>query len=419
MKSFCKMTKLSNIGGRADYISNPARQEQILAKSEPVDWKPYQEYERAHQMSSEPNNEGREMIIALPNAWAELTAQELAARAQCLAVAAVAKATDLQWAVHWNKDHTNLHMHVVFSERQKENNPGCWDRNIYLTDDGKVARRKADRARLPDGSVAPPIHRKGELKDGFTAKNTDYKSRRWLHEQKGKIRAELKRLGAVIDRDQLLHEYHEGKGAEAPAIRAKNIVIRANNDQIEQILAKYPSASLKQLKFAAMKAVNESAVLYTIPDGTDLYPFRVPMAKHKQIQEIKTLIQDLDTGSAQYASIQQDLNACSVLQVKKKKKLSRELDACADHNKELVKKAESLGVSVSNLVRLEDLKPSLNHLINDLILPPREKTPEPKKPSVHFKLEQVKAEIAQAKADRQPHERSRSTHTRSNEGPVL
>ena len=67
MNNFVRMSKLSNIVGRSDYISNPNRQENILAKSTSIDWKPYQEYERTHKKSSKANNEGRELIIALPN----------------------------------------------------------------------------------------------------------------------------------------------------------------------------------------------------------------------------------------------------------------------------------------------------------------------------------------------------------------
>lgn len=72
MKSFARVTKLSNIGGRADYITNEKKQEAILAKSEAVDWKPYRDFERANQRTATANNEGREMIIALPNEWAKL-----------------------------------------------------------------------------------------------------------------------------------------------------------------------------------------------------------------------------------------------------------------------------------------------------------------------------------------------------------
>lgn len=146
MKSFARVTKLSNIGGRADYITNEKKQEAILAKSEVVDWKPYQDFERANQRTATANNEGREMIIALPNEWSQLPPAELHARANTIAQTAVGKATDLQWAVHWNHARSNLHIHVIFSERQREKDAGRWDRDIYLTEDGKVARRRPGAA---------------------------------------------------------------------------------------------------------------------------------------------------------------------------------------------------------------------------------------------------------------------------------
>jgi hypothetical protein len=62
MKSYARVTKLSNIGGRADYITNEKKQEAILAKSEAVDWKPYRDFERANQRTATANNEGREML---------------------------------------------------------------------------------------------------------------------------------------------------------------------------------------------------------------------------------------------------------------------------------------------------------------------------------------------------------------------
>ena len=69
MQTFVRMSKLSDIVGRSDYISNPERQEDIVAAKCYADWKQYQAYERKHQRSNTPNNEGRELIIALPNEW--------------------------------------------------------------------------------------------------------------------------------------------------------------------------------------------------------------------------------------------------------------------------------------------------------------------------------------------------------------
>lgn len=236
MKSFARVTKLSNIGGRADYITNEKKQEAILAKSEVVDWKPYQNFERANQRTATANNEGREMIIALPNEWSQLPPAELHARANTIAQTAVGKATDLQWAVHWNHARSNLHIHVIFSERQREKDAGRWDRDIYLTEDGKVARRRADRAKNPDGTDKPPVHRKGEEKGGFTAKDKTYTTKSWLANTKERLKQTFtERWGVNIEKPDYLHQYHEGKGREAPAIRHKNEVIKSVNGRLKDL----------------------------------------------------------------------------------------------------------------------------------------------------------------------------------------
>lgn len=221
MQGFARMSKLTNIRGRADYISNPARQEHIVIQSAAVDWQPYHDYEQANRKSAKANNEGREIILALPNEWAALPHEDLSAMVAHLAQAAVGKSTDLQWAVHWNKEHTNLHAHIIFSERTRTAT-GVYDRDVYLTDDGKVARRKADRARDKDGNIKPPVHRKGEPKGGFSAKNPMYKDRKWLKSMKTDVYQLMEFFGATIDKPHPLHQYHEGKGSESAAIHKKN-----------------------------------------------------------------------------------------------------------------------------------------------------------------------------------------------------
>jgi hypothetical protein len=229
VKSFARVSKISNVGGRADYITNPKRQENIVATSEKIDWKPYQDFERNNQKTFTANNEGREVILAIPNEWSKLSENELKTRAQTLAVAAVGKETDMQWAVHWNKSKTNLHMHVLFSERQRCGEVGKYDRDIYLTEDGKVARTKAQRAKNADGSYKPPKHRKGEEKGGFTIKDTRYKHKSWAYDMKAAVDKAMQRFGVTIEPPAPLSQYHEGKGKDAPIIAQKNAAIRENN----------------------------------------------------------------------------------------------------------------------------------------------------------------------------------------------
>ena len=238
MQTFVRMSKLSDIVGRSDYISNPERQEHIvLARSYSADWKAYQEFERSHQKSSKANNEGRELIIALPNEWAQLSEIELASRMNDLAQQILPNKGAYQWAVHWNKSHTNLHVHLIFSERNRQySSSGVWDRDIYLTQDGKIARRKADRAVDRNGKVKPPVHRKGDPKDDgkpkFTPKDAKFKSKAWLEQTKALVADFYRKHGIQITEQGVLHQHHEGKGKDSAAIHVKNERIRHINDAL-------------------------------------------------------------------------------------------------------------------------------------------------------------------------------------------
>lgn len=240
MQFFMRMSKLSNIVGRADYISNPARQEHIVLARSYADWKPYQEFERTHRKSSKANNEGRELIIALPNEWGQLGEIELASRMNELAQQILPGKTEYQWAIHWNKAHTNLHVHLIFSERNRQyTSSGVWDRDIYLTQDGKVARRKADRAVDRNGKVKPPVHRKGEPKDAgkpsFSPKDTKFKNKKWLNSAKCTTILFLIKHGVVPEQYGVLHQHHEGKGSGAAKIQKTNADIRKFNQSFKQL----------------------------------------------------------------------------------------------------------------------------------------------------------------------------------------
>lgn len=300
MKSFARVTKLGNVGGRSAYVRDEKRQESILAESAPVDWKPYQEFERAHQRTDTANNEGREIVIALPNDWAELSRQELARRVQSLAVAAVGKETDMEWAVHWNQKRTNLHAHVIFSERTRDTAAGVYDRDVYHTADGKVARRKADRAKNPDGTDKPPVHRKGESKGGFTAKDTRYKSRSWLESAKERLQGQFRAYGVEIAPSGAFHEYHEGKGGAAAAIRAKNEIVRAQNKLFAEYRQKYPEVKESVLRRHFLQAMRRGEVTVVYRDKGSLKVGSLPLDKYRG--EFQTAAA-LDSAVAAYGEV--------------------------------------------------------------------------------------------------------------------
>lgn len=222
MYTYIRQTKLSNICGRSDYITNKTgkhKEEDIILVGGTVsDWKPYAHYEKEHQKSNEPNNQGRELIVALPNSWVNVLNRPLLnKRISALAEKLIGKATDYQYAVHWNAAHNNLHAHIIFSERtvlSQGRDSEVWDRDIYLTAEGKIARRKADRALDKDGNVKPPIHRKGEPKNlAFSVKDKKYKSKAWLDSIKTVVSREWTKplIGDKKHTTNYLHTLHEGK----------------------------------------------------------------------------------------------------------------------------------------------------------------------------------------------------------------
>ena len=259
MKFFARITKLNNISGRAAYITDDKKQEDIVAQSEKVDWKPYQDFEKNNQKSNSKNNEGREIIIALPNGWQFLSPDEQFEKFKKIAETAVGKKTDLQWAVHLNKADSkdpggrtrkidNLHLHVVFSERSLRNiaadnfkDVKCWDRDIYHTKDGKVARSKAERAKDEHGNIRPPVHRKGEPKVSqgkyeFSAKDTQYKSKAWVQGMKADVLAVFRDMGVNIESNDPVRQQHEGKGPVADKIRESNNAVKQVNAEINRVM---------------------------------------------------------------------------------------------------------------------------------------------------------------------------------------
>ena len=247
MYTYVRQTKLSNICGRSDYITNVTgkhKQEDVLLIGGPVsDWKTYADYEKSHQMSEEPNNQGRELTVALPNSWANLINRPLLrSRVAALAEKLIGKDTDYQFAVHWNTKKTNLHVHIIFSERRAVSEPQngkVWDRDIYLTAEGKVARRKADRAVDAQGNFLPPVHRKGEPKENqtFSVKDKVYKSKKWLNDAK-KIVSKAWSLPTVPDKKHIpnyLHTYHEGKFPQiSEQMRESNQIVRIINKALDE-----------------------------------------------------------------------------------------------------------------------------------------------------------------------------------------
>ena len=143
--SFIRQSKLSDVAGRIDYISNPKRQEYLYATYQtegatPEFWK---NLARENQLDFKASGsagkciEGREFIIALPESFIQYRADDV--------VSLFAKIFHTRYgvecsaALHHNKAKTNYHIHLVFSERKMLENPEVKiaSRNMFYDEQGK------------------------------------------------------------------------------------------------------------------------------------------------------------------------------------------------------------------------------------------------------------------------------------------
>lgn len=159
--SFVQMSKLPDVKGRVDYISNPKRQEHLYATYstvEPEFWK-YLSEQAQHDFwkSNQPGGkciEARELIIALPeslqavdpNLLLQLFVEKFREQygVQCTA------------ALHHNKTKTNYHIHLIFADRDilEKTEVKYAPRNMYFDETGHHVRTKKE-VLAEDGSLRP------------------------------------------------------------------------------------------------------------------------------------------------------------------------------------------------------------------------------------------------------------------------
>ena len=190
--SFVQMTKLTDVCGRVDYITNPKRQEHLYAtytSVKPEYWKLLSkqsqfDFWRSHQSKGK-CIEGRELVIALPEHLQQedpdKLLQEFTKKFQ--------DTYDMQCtsALHHNK--ANYHIHLIFSERVLLEKPiiKTASRNMFFDEDVRHVRTKKQILDA-DGNVRPgcKILRKGlpyEMRY-FSERKEQFKERSFLPEVK-------------------------------------------------------------------------------------------------------------------------------------------------------------------------------------------------------------------------------------------
>ena len=190
---FIQTVKLPHVRGRVRYISDPKRQENLYAAYTSADPKFWQYLSKENQADFARSGtegkciEARELIIMLPPGLIHYDHDTLLKyfTAKFVERYGVAVAS----ALHHNKRKTNLHIHLIFSERKAYDEPveKIASRNMFYDENGKHVRTKKEILD-ESGEIRPgcKIIRKGEVyeKHYFKPKNPEFKSKKFTEDMK-------------------------------------------------------------------------------------------------------------------------------------------------------------------------------------------------------------------------------------------
>lgn len=291
--SFIQISKLPNLKGRIDYITNPKRQENLYATYNTTDDAFWDELAKCNRLEFKKSGssgkciEGRELIIALPEAYCELNKQWVLKNftdffqreygVNCIA------------ALHHNKTKTNLHIHLIFSEREelKDGIEKIATRNMFYDESGRHVRTKKEILDA-DGNIRKgcSIIKKDEVYDysRFSKKKPEFKSRSFLSEVKEKY---TEKMNLLLSDDEKLKVFkNEGLYLPTKKIGKNNPkvdeIAEANearkewNSVVDEALFyKVPAKHIKVIKY--YKIIKVSHRIGTAKDtlsGTEYYDYK-------------------------------------------------------------------------------------------------------------------------------------------------
>lgn len=236
--SFIQMSKLTNVKGRIGYISSHARQENLYAVYETVGREFWTELAECNQEEFAKSGtkgkciEARELIIALPESFVEYEPDKLLKlftehfkqnyEVECKA------------ALHHNKRKTNYHIHLIFAERRRLEEPveKIATRNMFYDENGKHVRTKKEildeGGNLRKGCRIVP---RGEVYERklFAKKDVRFKQEGFLDEAKRSY-TDLINIYVKDDKDKL--QVFDKTGVYLPMKK-----VGKNNPKAEQIEA--------------------------------------------------------------------------------------------------------------------------------------------------------------------------------------
>lgn len=175
---FIQRTNLTNVMGRINYITSEEEQEFLegwYSTMEMDQWKALAEVnQEAFKKSTRKKTyidkktgetlekkciEAKEFIGWVPNSWAK--DKDLKKEAERMAIMWKNKYhTDCVVAFHWNEDHTNLHFHIIVSERERFQEPKVTKatRNFYYDEDWNRCKKAEAVHTIHKGDILKTLY---------------------------------------------------------------------------------------------------------------------------------------------------------------------------------------------------------------------------------------------------------------------
>ncbi len=291
MSGYLSSRKLTNVKGRINYITNDKKQENIIDYHNTTDsnfWRMLaKESQQRHKEVSAGGKccESRELIIGIPQD-SRVTAKEI-----CDTFKEKYK-VECTCAIHQNnkKGVVNRHCHLIFSERQKLNEPEVIEerkaaRTYYYNEKGQKCK-KADAVKIVRKGT---ILQKGGIRN-FTDKNEYFKSQKFVYECKEIFLKNMLNIEWSLEsekRNKELSEKHIGKNNPKESYIKQNnhlkSIVKNVCNASDFVINKEKGTCLKELKkgydiknFSVRNyEENENKVYSFVEEMQSLYKTRV------------------------------------------------------------------------------------------------------------------------------------------------
>lgn len=291
MSGYLSSRKLTNVTGRISYITNEKKQENIIDYYNTTDsnfWRILaKESQERHKEVSAGGKccESRELIIGIPQD-SRVTAKEI-----CDTFKEKYK-VECTCAIHQNnkKGVVNRHCHLIFSERQKLNEPEVIEerkaaRTYYYNEKGQKCK-KADAVKIVRKGT---ILQKGGIRN-FTDKNEYFKSQKFVYECKEIFLKDMLNIEWSLEsekRNKELSEKHIGKNNPKESYIKQNnhlkSIVKNVCNASDFVINKEKGTCLKELKkgydiknFSVRNyEENENKVYSFVEEMQSLYKTRV------------------------------------------------------------------------------------------------------------------------------------------------